>query len=125
MNNFIRFLFNSSDLELIDNYNYLKELIINHAKKDYLFFPFLIGYVERFLNESNESLSLKDMTLITIFDLLKVNRITVYFVSSKEMELVRWETEDELNSVLERIKTEWDNCGDKEPESNQVIWITA
>lgn len=49
----------------------------------------------------------------------------MYFVDSKEMELAKWENETELNSLIERIKIEWDNCGDKEPEMNQIIWITA
>lgn len=65
------------------------------------------------------------MTLVTIYDLLKENEIAVYFVSAKEMELVKWETREELDLVLERIKTEWDNCGNTDPEMNQVIWIVA
>lgn len=58
-------------LDNIKSYKSLKELIEDHAKRDYLFFPFLLGYVSRFLRGSNESFSLKEMTLITIYDLLK------------------------------------------------------
>lgn len=125
MNNLTRWL-SGMDVYNITSYGNLKATIVKHAKRDYLFFPFLMGYVESFLNQNEEeSLSLKQMTLVTIYDLLKENKIAVYFMSAKEMELVKWETREKLDLVLERIKTEWDNCGNKDPEMNQVIWIVA
>ncbi len=35
----------------IISYERLKQDICEHAKRDYVFFPFLIGYAQRYLNE--------------------------------------------------------------------------
>jgi hypothetical protein len=113
------------DLENIKTFEELKKTIIDHGKRDYIFFPFLIGYVTRFLKSQTENLTLKEMTLKTIYELLKARLINVHYVNETEMTLVKWDTIEELNIVINIIKDKWDKCGDKDPEMNEVIWITA
>ena len=113
------------ELDKIVSFEELKKIIVEHGKRDYLFFPFLIGYVSRYINDNSVKNTLKDMTLFCIYDLLKEGLINVYFVNSTEMTLVKWRTNEDLNSILSEIKEKWDNCEDKEPEMNEILWITA
>lgn len=110
-------------LPKIDTFDKLKDEVENHADRDYVFFPFLIGYVKRFLKVDASFQEIKSCTLNLIFDLLMENRIELYFVKGDSMSKALCNSTMEVNLILSKISTEWETLGKEVPEINEVAWI--
>jgi len=110
-------------LPRIDSFNELKDKVENHASSDYVFFPFLLGYVRRFLKEDASFQDIKICTLNLIFELLIENRIELYFVKSDSMTKALWNSTSDVNLIISRISSEWEKLGKEIPELNEIAWI--
>lgn len=108
----------------ISSYEVLKQEVYEHAKRDYLFFPYLIGYVQRYLKEEIVNDAVRNCLYQLLFDLLSEGKICVAFVSESSLEYADSNGISAIHQTIEEVKVKWESLGDKEPEVNEVVWIT-
>jgi hypothetical protein len=84
----------------------LKNEVYTHAKRDYLFFPFLIGYVSRYLNEDTITDKVKNVVYQLLFELMIENKVTVSFVTESELKDARWASTNDVKKIIEEVKTQ-------------------
>jgi len=84
MNNLERWM-NGIPMPSIATYDLLKEEVLKQAQDDYVFFPFLIGYVERYLNVKGITEDVRDCVYQLIFDLVIEKKVVVLFVTKDEL----------------------------------------
>jgi hypothetical protein len=108
----------------ISSYEVLKQEVYEHAKRDYLFFSYLIGYVQRYLKEEIVNDAVRNCLYQLLFDLLSEGKIRVAFVSESSLEYADSYGISAIHQTIEEVKVKWESLGDKEPEVNEVIWIT-
>lgn len=123
MNNLEKWV-NGQPIPRISTYELLRETLCKHAEKDYVFFPILIGYVNNFLNEEKITSEVKKCVLQLLFDLLTKDKLTMFFVSSNSMIRATWKSESEAWQVIEEVMTAWNSLGQKEPEMNDIVWLS-
>lgn len=109
-----------STFQPINSYNELKNEILQHSKRDFLFFPFLLGYVERFAKNGQE---LKYYTCQVIFDLMTENNASVYFVTSKTAIRCLWATIEDVKIIIGEVEKRWTSLNGKTPDMNEIIWV--
>lgn len=124
MNNLERWVY-SIPLPDITSYDALKQEVYEHAKRDYVFFPFLIGYAERYIKENGITENVRNCVYQLLYDLLTENKVVVLFVSKKLLKTAHWESVDDVKQIIEKIKIEWGALGEKNPEMNEIIWLTT
>lgn len=124
MNNLERWVYGLSLLD-INSYEALKEEVYQHTKRDYVFFPFLIGYAKRYLKENVISEDVRNCVYQLLYDLLNEKKIVVYFVNKTTLKRAHWENINEIIQIIEMIKKHWDELNGKEPEMNEVIWLSS
>ena len=103
----------------------LKHNVKEHAKRDYLFFPFLIGHVAGHLKEENITDNVRNCLLQVLYELMLENEIVVLFVSETTLKAAHWKDQKEIIQILEQIKLQWELLPNGIPEMNQVIWLTT
>lgn len=104
----------------IENYNELKNQIFQHSKRDFLFFPFLVGYVKRFVKNEHE---LKYYTCQVLFDLMTESNVNVYFVTQKTAIKCLWSNIEDVKEILSEVQRRWNSLKGKDPEMNEIIWV--
>jgi hypothetical protein len=109
----------------LSSFEELKNEIIEHSKRDYIFFPFLIGYVENYLKSSNDFEEVKSCLLYLLYELLKEKKIQILFVDENNLHNAKWSNNQGLLEILSKIKSEWDEMGNREVEMNELAWITS
>lgn len=124
MNNLERWIYGVPPSDLT-SYEDLKREIYGHAKRDYVFFPFLVGYAKRYIKENGVNEIVRNCVYQLLYDLLTENKVVVLFVNSTSLKVAHWNSVDDVKQIIERIKVEWDTLDGKEPEVNELIWLTT
>ncbi len=87
---FTKFLSGETEVEKINSWDMLRKEVLERALKDYLFFPFFVGYVERYLWSGYTKEQLMETCLDLARDLFLNELIRIFHVDSKNMEELRY-----------------------------------
>lgn len=123
MNNLERWIY-SLPLSNIESYEQLTEKVYNHAERDYLFFPFLIGYVKQFLKKDEITEDVRSYVFQLLYDLSTIKKVKIFFVNEKNMIEVQWSSIEELKDIIRQIEENWKTLNYQMPEINEIIWLT-
>ncbi len=123
MNNLERWVYGLPQSDIV-SYEALKQEVYEHAKRDYVFFPFLIGYVKRYLKEDIITENVRNCVYQVLYDLLIENKISVLFVSATTLKACQLNSINDIKKIIEKIRLQWEALGLKEVEINEIIWIT-
>lgn len=115
-----------TDIEKIDTWNDLRYEVLEKASNDYLFFPFFVGCVERYIWGNYTPEELMEICLGLVKDLFLSDLIKIYYINSSKMEEVNCQNKkEEKDRVIEKIKRDWIATGKEIPEVNQVAWFVT
>jgi len=123
---FSSWILGETTIEKINSWNDLREEVLRKATNDYLFFPFLVGCVERYISRNFTQQELMGVCMGLIRDLFFNGFIIIYHVDSvhmKEANLQGIKDQDEM--VINKIQEDWIALNLKIPEVNEVAWFTA
>lgn len=108
----------------IESYEQLIEKVYNHAKRDYIFFPFLIGYVKQFLKKDEITEDVRNSVFQLLYDLSLHKKVKIFFVNEKNMFEAEWSSIEELKDIIKQIEAKWKTLNYQMPEVNEIIWVT-
>ncbi len=123
MNNLERWVY-GIPLPDITSYELLKQEVYEHAKKDYVFFLFLIGYVNRYL-EGGITENFRNCVFQLLYDLLIENKVVILFIEKNTLKAAHWNNTDDIKQIIEKIRSKWEMAGTEELEMNDIIWLTT
>jgi hypothetical protein len=123
MNNLERWIY-SLPFSDIESYEQLIEKVYNHSERDYLFFPFLIGYVKQFLKKDEITEDVRNNVFQLLYDLSTIKKVKIFFVNEKNMIEAEWSSIEELKDIIRKIEEKWKTLDYQMPEINEVIWLT-
>ncbi|MBK8873405.1 MAG: hypothetical protein KBH11_06465 [Bacteroidia bacterium] len=92
------------------SYEELKTNVYNHAQRDYLFFPLLIGYVERYLKNENSEEAIRNHVLQVIYDLSVEKNFKILFVNKKSLDEAKWNNLFIYSNCITLINIKLQNC---------------
>lgn len=123
MNNLERWIY-SLPFSDIESYEQLIEKVYNHAERDYLFFPFLIGYIKQFLKKDEITEDVRNNVFQLLYDLSTIKKVKIFFVNEKNMIEAEWSSIEELKDIIRKIEEKWKSLNYQMPEVNEIIWLT-